>query len=242
MMLKSTENYEEMSSLAGEKMLEVLKEKPHALFCAATGRSPDGAYKYFIKAAAREKVDISKMRIVKLDEWLGVPIDDSSSCEMYIREHIIEPLNIDRSRYVGFDSMTEDPDAECKRLSDWISANGPIDCCILGLGKNGHLGLNEPDEFLTPFCHQQELSEKTKTHSMLQKTTLQVKKGLTLGMTDILNSHKIIMLITGNEKQTAAEELLAGRVTTTCPATFLWLHKNTLCFIDGCTIKAALNI
>uniref|UniRef100_UPI0035937362 6-phosphogluconolactonase n=1 Tax=Pricia sp. TaxID=2268138 RepID=UPI0035937362 len=111
--------------------------------------------------------------------------------------------------------------------------NGPIDICILGLGKNGHIGFNEPAKTLTPFCHVAKLSEKSLQHSMANTMKPKPAYGLTLGMADILRSKKIILLLTGSDKQDIIFKLLSKEITTQLPASFLWLHHDVSCFIDS---------
>ena len=85
---------------------------------------------------------------MKLDDWLGVPLDHPASCEHYVRANLLEPLRIDSERYVGFRADAADPAQECERVQAELDRRD-LDVCILGLGINGHLGLNEPAPSLT---------------------------------------------------------------------------------------------
>ncbi len=224
-----SKDYNSLSAEAAQVLINCVKNKPDALICIATGSSPTGAYEIFAKTVQEENIDVSKLRIVKLDEWLGVPPTDSSTCESYIIENIIKPLNIDKERYIGFVSDAKDPLEECKRIDDFLDKSGPIDLCVLGLGKNGHLGLNEPAEYLSPYSHAINLDEKTKTHSMLNKTEQTVTRGITLGLAQLLASKQILFLVAGPEKAEVFEQFKKGKVSTYLPATMLWLHSNTTC-------------
>lgn len=227
-----TENYETMSRKACEILIQCLMEKPDALFCIATGNSPTETYRLFVKEVRERGIDTSRMRVIKLDEWCGLEKDTPATCEYYVRKYILNPLAIEDDRYISFNSMEKDAEYECDRISCLLEKNGGIDCCILGLGKNGHLGLNEPSSELNPFIHKTPLQPKTQTHTMLASNNQSVSHGYTLGMKDILNSKKILMLVTGEGKEQAYETLQRKIITSYQPANYLWLHSNADCIVD----------
>ncbi len=158
-------------------------------------------------------------------------MDHPATCETYLQDHLVLPLNIDSKRYNGFESDPRDPELECERIRGVLRKEGPVDICILGLGMNGHLALNEPSDSLTPGCHIARLSEMSLTHTMLGEMREKPSFGLTLGMGDILGSRMILILIMGKQKRSVVKELLSERITCTLPASFLWLHPNTICLI-----------
>jgi len=175
------------------------------------------------------------LRVVKLDEWLGVRAGDAATCEHFLRSRILEPLEIEAERYISFDSETADPLRECARVDGELERRGPIDLCILGLGKNGHVGLNEPGPSLRLHCHVAKLSEQTLGHAMMSSRETKPAYGLTLGIGDILHSRKIVLLVTGGGKERVIARFLDGTVTTDLPASFLWLHHDLEVFVDdGC--------
>lgn len=227
-----TESYESMSEAASEVLVNCLTQKPDALFCIATGSSPTEAYRLFIEKVNAKHIDTSKMRIIKLDEWKGLTKDNPATCEYYVREHILKPLNIPEDRYIAFDPMEENAEYECERIANLIKENGGIDCCILGLGRNGHLGLNEPCDKLDPFVHKAVLDKKTQTHSMLTSNNQTVSEGYTIGLKDILESKEVLFMVTGADKQEAYETPQEKIITNKQPANYLWLHNNTHCIVD----------
>src|SRR5207244_10258717 len=125
------------------------------------------------------------LRVLKLDEWGGLAIDDPGSSETYLRQHLLGPLSISPDRYIGLQSDPPDPQAECARIRAWLAQHGPIDVCVLGLGLNGHLAMNEPAESLQPFAHVAELAATTLNHSMLPESKCRPRFGLTLGLADL---------------------------------------------------------
>lgn len=236
MKIIETSNYQSMSQKAAEILVNCLKSKPDALFCIATGSSPTETYRLFVEQIKQERLDTSQMRIIKLDEWHGLDGSNPATCEYYVRKHIIEPLNISEDRYIAFDSLASDPEKECQLITNLLSENGGIDCCILGIGKNGHLGLNEPAEALNPFIHQAVLDEKTKKHSMLTENSQSVSHGLTLGLKAILDSKEVLLLITGADKKAAHVNLENKLISSRQPANYLWLHDNATCIVDTTSI------
>ena len=113
-----------------------------------------------------------------------------------------------------------------------LAEAGPVDLCILGLGRNGHLGLNEPAESFDPFCHVATLAELSRGHPMLTETTTPVRQGLTLGLGDILRARRVLLLVSGAPKREPLGLLAARQVTPALPASFLWLHGDAICLCD----------
>lgn len=225
-------NEQTIGQHAGKIILEGLKHKPDLLLCAATGGSPVTTYAYLAQTCAGHPDWFERLRLVKLDEWGGIPKEDPQSCESYLRQHLVEPLGISADRYISFQSNPEVPKLECARIQEALLAQGPIDICVLGLGKNGHIGFNEPDEYLNPHCHVAELTPASMTHAMAEAMLVKPQYGLTLGMADIIAADKIILIIAGKGKRESIEKLLENKVTSALPASFLWLHPNVDCLID----------
>lgn len=225
-------DYETMSEVAASLVISEIQTRKNSLLCMATGNSPMGLYNKLVESSQVDQANFKELRMVKLDEWGGVHENDPITCEYYLRTRVLNPLKISSDRYISFISNPLHPKEECRRVQSELDQQGPIDICILGLGKNGHIGFNEPDSHLQPFCHVANLSEDSLTHSMVQSMDQKPNFGLTLGMKDILNSKKIILLVTGKDKKKVIEHLEQKKVTTNLPASFLWLHKTVECIID----------
>tara|TARA_R110000796_G_scaffold47977_3_gene115030 strand:- start:15551 stop:16276 length:726 start_codon:yes stop_codon:yes gene_type:complete len=225
-------DYEGMSQMAFDSLLTNLKTKPQQLICTATGYSPTRLYEKLAESYRSTPKIFKEIKIIKLDEWGGTNGDYPNTSDYYIHEKLLEPLQISKSNYLSFDSSPTDAKKECDRMENEIQEHGPIDICILGLGKNGHLGFNEPSKTLFPDCHIADLSESSLKHPMANKMKTKPTYGLTLGMANILKSKKIILLVTGPSKKKAIKKLLSREITTFLPASFLWLHPNVECFLD----------
>ena len=223
-----------MAEMASTLIAEAIRQKPNLLLCAATGNSPTETYKLLV--AQKANFDSSQLRVIKLDEWGGVAMDNPQTCEQYLQQHLIKPLQISRERYFAFQSNSANPVDEIAGMQTILAANGPIDVCILGLGLNGHIAFNEPAELLEPNCHIATLSKQSMQHSMASEMGNKPTYGLTLGMSDILQSRQIVMLVTGQNKKDMIQKFLSKKITSQIPASFLWLHNNVQCFIDEQTI------
>lgn len=223
------DNYGRMSAHAAKIVLDELERKKSLMLCAATGNSPTGTYQLLAEAHLDRPEFFDGLHVLKLDEWGGLSEDHPSSCEHYLQKHLIKPLEIPSGRYTGFDPNPKNPEKECKRVQLLIGKKGSIDLCILGLGKNGHIGFNEPADSLQPFCHVAQLSEESKEHGMVKELTQKPDYGMTLGMHNILSAKRIILLVCGDGKEEAVAMLRKKTISTRFPVTFLWLHPHVEC-------------
>jgi galactosamine-6-phosphate isomerase len=226
------DNYAAMSAQASDIFVAALKNKKDSLVCCATGGSPTGLYQSIAKMSSNESTLFSNVRILKLDEWGGIPMSDPNSCHAYLDAHVLRPLKISPERYIAFNSEVTNVEHECKRIQDTIDNTGPIDLCILGLGKNGHLGFNEPADFLQTECHVAKLASATVQHNMVTTMPKTPTFGMTVGLRSIMGSRKILMLITGTQKNETIKKLMDKHISTQLPASFLWLHPDVECLID----------
>ncbi len=224
-------DHEAMSRAAANWLARELKRKPDALLCLATGSTPTRAYNLLAEKRGARPEFFGKLRVLKLDEWGGLAMDDPATCEAYLQRHVVQPLQLGR-RYFGFASQPRDTEAECARVRDWLVTNGPIDICVLGLGVNGHLAFNEPAPFLRPHAHLATLSRASLHHAMLKETRRRPKFGLTLGMADLLRARKILLVVSGASKLGPMKKLLNGDITPRFPASFLWLHSDVTLLCD----------
>lgn len=225
-------DYADMSQRASDMILADIRENPGRLLCAATGDSPRGLYGNLVAAYKERPETFSGLGVVKLDEWLGLPSGSKGSCEYYLQQQLVKPLSLKGERYMGFRQDMHDAVSECKRVEGEIALWGGIDWCVLGLGTNGHLGFNEPGDFLLPDSHKAVLAADSRDHRMIREDKEKPAYGLTLGMRAIMQSRRIILLLTGSGKQKAVSALLGRTVSSHLPASFLWLHPEAYCFRD----------
>jgi galactosamine-6-phosphate isomerase len=234
-------DHDEMSQKAATLLARALRQKPGLLLGLATGATPTRAYERLAAMRRRGTSLFRRVRIVKLDEWLGLPPAHPATCETYLRENVLGPWGVPRSRYHGFRSRPRDARAECARLARWLARHGPFDLCVLGLGRNGHLLMNEPADALPAGPHVARLAASTRAHSMVRAMKTPPRRGLTMGLADILRSRAILLLVSGRHKAAPLRRLLSGRVTTRCPASLLWLHPDVTILCDRDALPGRLR-
>jgi galactosamine-6-phosphate isomerase len=214
-------------SAAGFIVNEITRHDSFVL-CAATGGSPTTTYRELVKR--KNEFEHALLTLVKLDEWGGIEPAHVSTCETYLQEHLIKPLQFNQEHYVAFRSDAPDPEKECRRVQESLHKLGKINLCILGLGMNGHIAFNEPAEYLQPNCHVARLSPSSQQHPMALQRSLPGTYGFTLGMADILQSETIVFIVSGPKKKEIFREFMSRKITSSLPASFLWLHPHVVCF------------
>jgi galactosamine-6-phosphate isomerase len=224
--------YEAMSRDAADLICRELKQKPNLLLCVSAGATPTRTYELLAARYGRQPKLFNRLRVVQIDEWGGLAPGDPATCAEDLRTKLLEPLGIARNRFTGFRTDSPDPQADCRRIGRWLASHGPIDICILGLGTNGHVAMNEPAEVITPHAHVATLAESSRKHGMLKDLARKPRYGLTLGMADILRSRRILLLVSGKPKRPALKRLMKPEVTTQFPASFLWLHPDATVLCD----------
>lgn len=229
--LEQAPSYEAMSRRAADLIVAEVKRKPDLLLCVSAGGTPTRTYELLAKRAARRGGLFSKLRLLQIDEWGGFPADHPASCARDLRAKLLEPLRVVPDRYTGFNTAAE-PAQECERMAEWLSRHGPIDICLLGLGVNGHVAMNEPAATVAPHAHVARLTRSSLNHAMLKQSRAKPRYGLTLGMGDILSSRMVLLLVNGQHKRAAMKRLLKPEVTTRFPASFLWLHPRATVLCD----------
>jgi galactosamine-6-phosphate isomerase len=235
------DTYDDLSLRAADIFMEQLQVNKNLLLGAATGSTPGGLYTHLAGYARENPPAFSAMRVIKLDEWHGLPMNDPGTCESYLRTRLLQPLKIGDDRYFTFNSVAKDPESECLAMQSMLERHGPIDICVLGLGTNGHIAFNEPAASLTAHSHLAALAQSSQSHEMVAGQSIKPQYGLTLGMADIFQSRMILLLISGTAKREVVQELLLQKITTTLPASLLWLHPNAICLIDRDAYGRNLN-
>jgi galactosamine-6-phosphate isomerase len=225
-------DFAEMSKKGFDIVRTEIDHKPDLLFCVASGGSPSGLYSEMVAHQKQNPDFCSRLRVVKLDEWGGLEPGSTFTSEFDVQGKFILPLGITSDRYLTIDPFTEEPAAACAEMKANLKALGPVDVCILGIGVNGHIALNEPSEALQPGFHVCKLAETTLNNGMIRTLKQPPTFGMTMGMGEILSARKVILFISGSGKKEAFDQLLKEEVSTQFPASLLWLHPNVDVLID----------
>lgn len=208
-----------MSRRCAELIRDCLAKKPDALLCLPAGNTAIGTYRELVRMVNEGQLDITQARFVSLDEWVGLSgnaVEDD--CTHFMTRHCYGPLNIQPDHMTLFDPYAEDLEAECRKIDQVIFDNGGVDFMMLGLGMNGHLGLNEPGADFHNYSHIMGLSDVTKTVGQKyfsQQTTL--SGGITVGIQHMFEAKQVVLQISGKHKQDIVRQLYTTGVSTDLP-------------------------
>ncbi|AJY76892.1 glucosamine-6-phosphate deaminase [Paenibacillus beijingensis] len=233
MIVEIKQNYNELSYYTALMIAEYVGRKPDCIMCLAAGNTPVGTLRYLVQMAQEQKVDFGTCRFVGLDEWVGMDKTSDGSAQETLYQEFFSPLSIRPSQIHFFEALSDDLQSECKRIDDYIATEGPIDLMLLGLGVNGHLGLNEPGVDFDSGSHVTELSQTTVTVGQKYfKQRQELTGGITLGIRQIMESETVILIASGKNKADAVYRLQHGEVTNELPASILQRHTNCFVILD----------
>lgn len=228
------ENYDEMSVKAAKIVASQLILKPDCTLGLATGSTPVGMYNELAKMNKAGEIDFSLVTSFNLDEYYPIKKSNDQSYDYFMKENLFSKVNIDLNNTNIPNGETEDPDAECKAYDEKIKKNGGIDLQVLGIGQNGHIGFNEPDDCLIAGTHLTGLTDNTiEANSRFFASKEDVPtKALTMGIGTIMQAKTIIILASGKSKADIVAKLIKGDITTSNPASMLKVHQNVILLCD----------
>jgi glucosamine-6-phosphate deaminase len=221
---------EDVYAEASSRVVDWIRKKPNAVLGLATGKTMLGVYKNLISDHKKSLVDFSGVSTVNLDEYLGLPPEDPLSFHSYMFENFFRHVNMNKENILIPDPLPEDVEAECEAYEEAIRNRGGIDVQLLGIGRDGHIGFNEPSSSL-----QARTRLKTLTDETLKDNFGSVEGprfAITMGIGTIMDAKEIILIAVGNEKAKAVSLMVEGPITASCPATALQLHPRVKIIID----------
>lgn len=222
------ENYDELSRKAAGIIAAQVILKPESVLGLATGSSPLGTYEYLIKANENKDVDFSKVVSVNLDEYVGLDGNNNQSYRYFMDKNLFSKINIRRECTFVPNGCTDDIEKECRDYDARIENLGGIDIQLLGIGIDGHIGFNEPDEVFIKETHLVDLDSSTiEANARFFDSIEDVpKKALTMGMGGIMSAKKILLIANGKNKQEIVHKAMFGPITPKLPASILQLHND----------------
>ena len=200
-------DFESMSSKGFELIKKEMEKKPDLLFCVASGGSPSGTYAQMVAHKKLQPEFWEQLRVIKLDEWGGLEPNSPFTSELDVQQKFVQPMGITADRYWTIDPTTSDPKGACRTLEQVLEREGPLDICILGIGVNGHIALNEPGNAHQLPYHVCELAPSTLANGMLKTLKQPPSFGMTIGLRGIMQSKLILLFIAGSGKKEAFERL-----------------------------------
>lgn len=228
-----TKDYEEMSDRAAEIVLRVVKEQPSAVLGLATGSTPLGLYRNMIRDHKENGTSYRGIRTVNLDEYEGLGAEHPQSYAYFMRENLFRNIDIPSEQTNIENGTAPDAAAECARYNRLLEELRQ-DVQVLGIGSNGHIAFNEPETPFASVTHVVELTESTiRDNSRLFDSIDEVpRRAFTMGLSNIMNAKKIVILANGANKAQAVYGLVKGPVTPSLPASILQRHPDCTLICD----------
>lgn len=230
----TAEDYDGMSKEAAKFIYEAIVENPNITLGLATGSTPQKMYQYLADMLNENNIDLSNVHTVNLDEYVGLDDDNAQSYHYFMLEEFFNKVNIPLENTHIPDGKSEDLEAEVANFEKIIEDLGGIDLQLLGVGRNGHIGFNEPG---TPFDSRTQVVSLTdvtiKDNSrFFDKIEDVPTRALSMGLETIMDAKSILFLASGEAKRDAVNSLINGEITEEIPVTILQKHDDLTVMLD----------
>jgi glucosamine-6-phosphate deaminase len=223
------------SLLVARIIAKSLRAKPQLVLGLATGRTMEKVYANLARMHRKEGLDFSLCRTFNLDEYIGLPLDSEYSYRYYMNCHLFSEVNIDlRNTYLP-NGLAPDLAEECERYESQIRECGGIDLQLLGIGRDGHIGFNEPLSALRSRTREKALTPTTIAQNAALfggDPTRVPKRAITMGVGTIMDSRRCLVLVTGKEKAAVVAKAVEGPITSMITASALQLHPRCTVIVD----------
>lgn len=212
-----------------------LQDNPALVLGLPTGSTPVPFYRALVRAYTRGQADFSRATTFNLDEFLGVGRGDAGSYRTFMEAHLFDHVNLHPRRAHVLDGAAADWRREVAQYDDQIARAGGLDLVVLGIGKNGHVGFNEPGPTLAARTHRVRLKPDTRranAHLFGGRWHTVPREALSMGIGTILSAREVVLIATGRAKARIIARALHGPVTTRVPASLLQVHPNVTVVVD----------
>ncbi len=239
MKILSARDYDHMSRQAANILSAQVILKPDCVLGLATGSSPIGTYRQLVDWYRKGDIDFSQVRTVNLDEYVGLDAANDQSYSYFMRRHLFDQVNIDLANTNVPCGTNLNAEEECARYDAIIQGMGGIDLQLLGLGPNGHIGFNEPDDYFPKSTHKVALTDATiqANKRFFEREEDVPRFAYTMGVSDIMQAQRVVMVVSGAGKADIVKRAFFGPITPQVPASILQLHKDFILVAD----EAALS-
>ena len=233
-------DYNDLSRKAANIISAQIIMKPNCVLGLATGSSPIGTYKQLVDWYKKGDLDFREVHTVNLDEYKGLGGDNKESYRFFMNSNLFDQVNIDKQNTNVPNGLATDAEAECDRYNKLIRQLGGIDLQLLGIGHNGHIGFNEPEEAFEKETHLVTLTESTieANARLFDKQEEVPRYAFTMGIKSIMQAKKILIIASGEDKAQIMRDAFFGPVTPQIPASILQIHNDLTIVAD----EAALSL
>jgi glucosamine-6-phosphate deaminase len=212
-----------------------VRRNPAVRLGLATGSTTLGMYKELARLHHDEALDFSRVVTFNLDEYLGLSADHPQSFHHFMQRNFFSHVNIDPSNvHIPDGTVSCDYERYCSSFEQSIREAGGIDLQILGIGRNGHIGFNEPTSSLGSRTRLKVLSKETIDDNRKFFTANEKipECAITLGIGTILEAKRILLLASGSSKAAPIAQAIEGPVTASVTASALQLHPDVTFIVD----------
>lgn len=227
-------DYNELSKRAANILASQIVLKPNSVMGLATGSTPIGTYNELVRIYEEGRISFEEVVSFNLDEYYGLDKSNKQSYYYFMNKHLFNYINIKEENIHIPNGIAKDIELECKNYETKIKQAGGIDIQLLGIGRNGHIGFNEPDVKFEALTHLVNLDEDTiNVNSRFFASIDNVPKlAISMGIKTIMQSKKIILLASGSEKAKTIYNMIHEKITPELPASVLQLHQDVTVILD----------
>jgi len=234
MKITITRDEQEFDVAAAWRIIGQLLSKPDAVIGLSTGQTTIGMHRIVSEIYARTPFDVSTVTFFNVDELTNLPREYAGSCYTMILNQIAGPLGIPEENFIMPPTLSGDFVKEAELFEQRLAQRGGPDLQMLGIGSNGHIGINQPgtpfesETWVSPMDPDFEARVRRETHL---PATIELG-GLTRGIKNIMHTRKLILIAKGAHKAEIIEKAILGPVTTDIPASVVQLHPNCEILVD----------
>ena len=234
------ENSNEASLLIAREICDLIKskqeKKKNCVIGFATGSSPTKVYQEIIRIHKEESLSFYNVIAFNLDEYYPIEKDDNNSYHHFMNENLFDHIDIPKENIniPSGDIGEKEIKKFCSSYEKKIDKNGGIDIQLLGIGRTGHIGFNEPGSHFNSITRLITLDHTTRFDASKSFNGIEnvPSKALTMGIRTIFNSKRIIMMAWGIQKSHIVKKSVENNITSLIPTTYLQNHKNTTLVLD----------
>ena len=217
------------------QLRDLLVQKPAAVLGLASGSTPRAMYRCLVDEHRAGHLTFRDVVTFNLDEYIGLEPDDPQSYRSYMQRELFDDIDIELDNtHLPACPPGTDPYAVGPAYESVIRAHGGIDMQVLGIGRNGHIGFNEPTSSLASRTRIKTLTQDTieANRRFFEDASLQPQTAITMGIATIMEARHVLLLATGEEKADAVHQCIEGPVSAMWPASILQMHEKVTVLID----------
>jgi len=223
-------DYNALSKRAADIIASFLKQKPTTILGLPTGSTPQKMYGMLAEKCEKREITFKRVKTFNLDEYSGLSAEDQKSYHFFMKKNLFSKTDID----IKNTFFPNDFKPDYQKYDKKIKESGGIDLQVLGIGRDGHIGFNEPGSKFSSKTRKIYLAKTTvEDNSRFFESKKDVpRKAVTMGISTIMGAKKIILLASGEKKSEAIFNTIFGPVSTKVPASILQRHKNVIVILD----------